>query len=57
MSETITEIHNPFLGTTIKLDWGNPSHLIRTPEDGQVEEAGKNDDGQLYEIWVDFNDW
>ena len=50
------EINNPFLGTKIKLDWSDRTHLVRTSEDGKVEQAGKNDAGRLYEVWVDF-DW
>ena len=47
----VVEIHNTFLGTKITLDWSNPSHLVRTSETGEVEEAGNN-----HEVWVCF-DW
>jgi hypothetical protein len=53
--DAVTEIHNVFLGTTIRLDWSDPTHLVRTSEDGTVEEAGRNRlTGQYYEVWVDF---
>jgi hypothetical protein len=55
-ADAVVEIHNPYLEMKITLDWGNPSHLVRTSEDGTVEQAGRNDGGQLYEVWVDF-DW
>jgi hypothetical protein len=54
--DAVTEIHNAFLGTKIKLDWSDPSHLVRTSEDGTVEEAGRNSLGQYSEAWVNF-DW
>jgi hypothetical protein len=54
--DAVTEIHNAFLGTKITLDWSNPSHLVRIAEDGEVEQAGTNPTGQLFEVWVDF-DW
>jgi hypothetical protein len=54
--DAVTEINNPYLGTKITLDWSDPSHLVRISEDGEVEQAGKNAAGQLYEVWVDF-DW
>jgi hypothetical protein len=53
--DAVTEIRNSFLNTTIRLDWSDPSHLIRTAEDGTVEHAGKNAAGQPFEVWVDFN--
>jgi hypothetical protein len=56
LADAVTEIRNSFLGTRIRLDWSDPSHLVRTAEDGTVEEAGRNGAGQLYEVWVDF-DW
>ena len=51
------EVHNPLLGTKITLDWSrsNPSLLVRTSEDGRVEQAGINAEGQIFEVWVDFN--
>ncbi len=49
--DAVVEIHNPFLGTKSTLDWSDPSHLVRTSEAGEVEEAGNN-----HEVWVDF-DW
>jgi len=54
--DAVTEIHNAFLGTKITLDWSNSSHLVRIAEDGEVEQAGTNAAGQLFEVWVDF-DW
>jgi hypothetical protein len=45
------EIHNPFLGTTLTLDWSDPNHLVRISETGEVQQAGAG-----YEVWVDF-DW
>jgi hypothetical protein len=49
-------VHNRYLGTTIALDWSNPQHLVRTSEDGKVEQAGRNGAGQPFEVWVD-SDW
>jgi hypothetical protein len=49
--DAVVEIHNPFLHTKITLDWSDPSHLVRTSESGEVEEAGNG-----HEVWVDF-DW
>jgi hypothetical protein len=49
--DAVVEIHNASLGTTITLDWSDPSHLVRTSDTGEVEEAGRN-----HEVWVDF-DW
>jgi hypothetical protein len=49
-----TEIHNPFLGTTITLDWTNPQHLMRISESREIEQAGRNAAGQPFEVWVDF---
>lgn len=56
--DAVTEIHNPSLGTKITLDWRDrdPPHLMRTAEDGEVEHAGRNEAGQWYEVWLDF-DW
>jgi hypothetical protein len=51
LREAVVEITNSFLRTTLTLDWSNPLHLVRTSEDGEVEEAGNNN-----EVWVDF-DW
>jgi hypothetical protein len=47
----VVEIRNPSLGTTLTLDWGDPHHLVRTSETGDVQQAGGN-----FEVWVDF-DW
>jgi hypothetical protein len=49
-ADGLVEIHNPFLGTKITLNWSDPSHLVRIAESGEVEEAGKN-----HEVWVDFS--
>ena len=51
-----TEIRNPALGTSLTLDWRDASHLIRRDEDGSVEQAGRDVEGRLFEVWVDF-DW
>ena len=48
------EIRNPALGTTLTLDWSNPGHLVRTSEDGRVDQAGRDGAGKLFEVWVDF---
>ncbi|WP_154671475.1 hypothetical protein [Paraburkholderia mimosarum] len=44
----LVEIRNPFLGTTITLDWRDLAHPVRISETGEVEEAGHNN-----EVWVD----
>lgn len=54
IADGATEIHNPFLGTTLTLDWRDPAHLVRRAEDGEVEQAGCNSAGQPFEVWVDF---
>jgi len=41
------EIRNPALGTTLTLDWSHPGHLVRTSEDGQVDQAGRDGAGGL----------
>jgi len=46
----VMEIHNPFLGTKITLDWHDLWHPKRISESGEVEEAGNN-----HEVWVDSN--
>ena len=55
--DAVVEVHNPLLGTKMTLDWSrsNPSLLVRTSEDGDVEQAGINAEGQIFEVWVDFN--
>lgn len=49
VGDAVIEIHNPFLGTKITLDWSDPSHPVRISESGEVEEAGNS-----HEVWVDF---
>jgi hypothetical protein len=45
------EIRNPALGTTLTLDWSDRSHLVRTSEDGTVEQAiVRRGSGQMYEL-------
>jgi hypothetical protein len=48
-AEAVVEIHNPFLGTTIRLDMSDKWHPRRTAEDGSVEWAGSDE-----EVWLDF---
>jgi hypothetical protein len=38
----------------LTLDWRNSGHLARTSEDGHVDQAGRDDTGKLFEVWVDF---
>ena len=47
--DAVIEIRNPFLATTLTLDWHDPTLLIRTAETGDVEMAGLR-----HQIWVDF---
>ena len=55
--DAVVEVHNPLLGTKMTLDWSrsSPSLLVRTSEDGDVEQGGINAEGQIFEVWVDFN--
>jgi hypothetical protein len=52
--EFAMEIRNAALGTTLTLDWSDPSQLIRIAEDGEVQRAGRNAAGEHFEIWVNF---
>jgi hypothetical protein len=49
-SDAVVEIHNPFLATTVRLDWSDPGQLIRVSEKGEIEIAGKD-----HQVWVDFS--
>lgn len=49
--DAVVEIRNPFLGTTLTLDWSDPQHPVRIAENGEVQEAGRG-----HQVWVDF-DW
>jgi hypothetical protein len=50
----IVAVTNTFLGSRLTLDWSNPAHLVRTDENGNVEQAGVNSNNQPYDVWVDF---
>jgi hypothetical protein len=50
-AEGVVEISNRYLSQTIRLDMSDVNHPSRTAENGDVEQAGYNN-----EVWVDF-DW
>jgi hypothetical protein len=48
-ADGVVAISNPFLHTTLTLDWRAENHLVRTSETGEVQQAGGH-----FEVWLDF---